>query len=155
MRFVKMFAVLMFFSVLFAACSQSSEKNKPVALGEEKSLAFVNERLHFSSEVEGACLFQESSGDNDSRVPGPTDYTVFGTITLSPDIMDEYMKDFAWHSWDDETRLKYENMMRESGEDPSLSWKYSEDFKSEVLPAYYDGAVFVCGNRIWIAAATM
>lgn len=155
MHFIKMFAMLLIFSVFFAACSQSFEKDAPVALGEEKSLAFANERFHFSNGVEDACLFQESSGDNDSRVPGPTDYTVFGTVTLPSEIMDEYLKNFTWHSWDNETRLKYEDMMRKSDEDPSLPWKYSEDFKSEVLPAYYDGTAFVCGNRVWIIAAAM
>ena len=56
MRFVKTFAVLMFFSVLFAACSQSSEKNKPVALQATMIPVFPARRIIRSSGLSRSLL---------------------------------------------------------------------------------------------------
>ncbi len=91
---------------------------------------------------------QEKLGSGDDRVPGPTDYTYRGYVTLDEEAAANYAASYEWT--DAEPDVVFMEIEAVEG-----NWKYSSDFADDIIPGYYFGSVWLDGNTLLFCISTM
>lgn len=146
-RSVRIIVITLIFVMGITACTSEKKADENAVTNPSSDMKAVEK---FFPSLEGAVETQWEQitlGEGNERTPGPTDYQYQGYIILSEDSAQKYESAYEWNQA--EPDVEFESIEEREG-----NWKYSGDFRKDIIPEYYGGSVWKDGNTILFSITT-